>query len=189
MDIKLTPAQEKLIAALRAAPGTDAKDHLGHIRNQAIADEMIEKLLKFGILRLNPENGFRELAPAYGSAAAPIDDEAAKEESGIIPDVTFGSPESMASQETPETEAAENSESAQPERINKKALILEMLQTKVSLAEMTAATGWEEKSVRGVMSQLKKEKHLTICREKDENKQNFYFIAAAETAEAQAETA
>lgn len=39
------------------------------------------------------------------------------------------------------------------------------------------------------MSQLKKEKHLTICREKDENKQNFYFIAATETAEAQAETA
>ena len=103
--------------------------------------------------------------------------------------MTFDNPENMASQETPETEATESSESAQPERINKKALILEMLQTKVSLAEMAAATGWEEKSVRGVMSQLKKEKHLTIYRKKDENKQNFYFIAAAETAEAQAETA
>lgn len=29
MDIKLTPAQEKLIAALRAAPGTDAKTTSG----------------------------------------------------------------------------------------------------------------------------------------------------------------
>ena len=41
-----------------------------------------------------------------------------------------------------------------------------MLQTKASLDEMVAATGWEEKSVRGVISQLKKEKHLNICREK-----------------------
>lgn len=65
MDIKLTAAQEKLIEALKANPGTDAQEHLNHIHNQAIADEMIDRLLKFGILQLNPETGLRELAPAY----------------------------------------------------------------------------------------------------------------------------
>ena len=53
MDIKLTAAQEKLIEALKANPGTDAQEHLNHIHNQAIADEMIDRLLKFGILQLN----------------------------------------------------------------------------------------------------------------------------------------
>lgn len=179
MKIKLTPAQEKLIAALKENPGTDAKEHLGHIRNQAIADEMIEKLLKFGILRLNPENGLRELAPAYITVAeATADTAAAEEENDTIPNVEFGG---IMTEKTPETEAAESCESARPERFNKKGMILEMLQTKASLTEMVAATGWEEKSVRGVMSQLKKEKHLNICREKDENKQNFYYIAAEKT--------
>lgn len=172
MDIKLTAAQEKLIEALKANPGTDAQEHLNHIHNQAIADEMINRLLKFGILQLNPETGLRELVPAYmATATANADVDAVEEESDIIPNVEFGDI------------VTEKNESVQPERLNKKGLILEMLQTKASLDEMVAATGWEEKSVRGVISQLKKEKHLNICREKDENKQNFYYIAAVKTAE------
>ena len=59
---------------------------------------------------------------------------------------------------------------------NKKAVILEMLTRRASLSEMMEATGWLEKSVRGVISQLKKEKNLVIIREKDENKQNYYSI-------------
>lgn len=179
MDIKLTAAQKKLIKALKANPGTDAKEHLGHIHNQAIADEMIDRLLKFGILQLNPETGLRELAPAYMvTATANVDVDAVKEENDIIPNVEFGDIVTEKSEEKSETEVTENGESVQSERINKKDLIFKMLQTKVSLDEMVAATGWEEKSVRGVISQLKKEKHLNICREKDENKQNFYYIAA-----------
>ncbi len=186
MDIKLTAAQEKLIEALKANPGTDAQEHLNHIHNQAIADEMIDRLLKFGILQLNPETGLRELAPAYMvTATANVDVDAVEEESDIIPNVEFGDTVTEKNEERQNIKAAGNSESAQSERINKKGLILEMLQTKASLDEMVAATGWEEKSVRGVISQLKKEKHLNICREKDENKQNFYYIAtvgAIETA-------
>lgn len=180
MDIKLTAAQEKLIEALKANPGTDAQEHLNHIHNQAIADEMIDKLLKFGILQLNPETGLRELAPDYMVTATRADNETTTEE---IPNVEFENGESLEGKEMSDMQEIGNCESEQPEKINKKALILEMLRTKVSLDEMVAATGWEEKSVRGVMSQLKKEKHLTICREKDENKQNFYYIAAAEAIE------
>ena len=184
MDIKLTAAQEKLIEALKANPGTDAQEHLNHIHNQAIADEMINRLLKFGILHLNPETGLRELAPAHmATATANADVDAVEEESDIIPNVEFGDTATEKNEERQKTKAAGNSESAQSERINKKGLILEMLQTKASLDEMAAATGWEEKSVRGVISQLKKEKHLNICREKDKNKQNFYYIAAAEAIE------
>ena len=180
MDIKLTAAQEKLIEALKANPGTDAQEHLNHIHNQAIADEMINRLLKFGILHLNPETGLRELAPAYmATATANADVDAVGEESDIIPNVEFGDTVTEKNEERQKTKAAGDSESAQSERINKKGLILEMLQTKA----MVAATGWEEKSVRGVISQLKKEKHLNICREKDENKQNFYYIPAAEAIE------
>ena len=91
MDIKLTAAQEKLIEALKANPGTDAQEHLNHIHNQAIADEMINRLLKFGILHLNPETGLRELAPAYmATATANADVDAVEEESDIIPNVEFG---------------------------------------------------------------------------------------------------
>ena len=50
---------------------------------QAIADEMINRLLKFGILHLNPETGLRELAPAYmATATANADVDAVEEESG-----------------------------------------------------------------------------------------------------------
>lgn len=185
MDIKLTAAQEKLIEALKANPGTDAQEHLNHIHNQAIADEMIDRLLKFGILQLNPETGLRELAPAYMvTATANVDVDAVEEESDIIPNVEFGDTVTEKNEERQKTKACWNSDRT-TERINKKGLILEMLQTKASLDEMVAATGWEEKSVRGVISLLKKEKHLNICREKDENKQNFYYIAtvgAIETA-------
>lgn len=145
---------------------------------------MIDRLLKFGILQLNPETGLRELAPAYMvTATVNADVDAVEEESDIIPNVEFGDTGTEKNEEKQKTKAAENSEVVQPERISKKGLILEMLQTKASLGEMVAATGWEEKSVRGVISQLKKEKHLNICREKDENKQNFYYIAAAEAIE------
>ena len=117
------------------------------------------------------------------TAIANADVDAVEEESGIIPNVEFGDTVTEKNEERQKTKAAGNSESAQSERINKKGLILEMLQTKASLDEMAAATGWEEKSVRGVISQLKKEKHLNICREKDKNKQSFYYIAAAEAIE------
>jgi len=49
-----------------------------------------------------------------------------------------------------------------PRKMNKKAIILEMLMAKASLKEMMDATGWLEKSVRGVISQLKKEKKLDV---------------------------
>ena len=84
MDIKLTKAQIKLITALRANPKTDAKEHLKHIRNQAIADDMIEKLLKFGILQENPETGQRELASAYLKMAVDLaENEETTEETAI----------------------------------------------------------------------------------------------------------
>lgn len=176
MDIKLTAAQKKLITTMKANPGTDAKEHLRHIRNQAIADEMVEKLLKFGVLQVNPENQIRELAPSYiEMVPVVLGDETVREE---IPGVKFGTNESLKDRKAFDLQVIERVESIQAQKISKKALILEMLQTKVSLAEMVKTTGWEEKSVRGVMSQLKKEKHLNICREKDENKQNFYYITA-----------
>lgn len=93
--------------------------------------------------------------------ATRADNETTTEE---IPNVEFENGESLEGKEMSDMQEIRNCESEQPEKINKKALILEMLHTKVSLDEMVAATGWEEKSVRGVMSQLKKEKHLTICR-------------------------
>ena len=118
MDIKLTAAQEKLIEALKANPGTDAQEHLNHIHNQAIADEMIDRLLKFGILQLNPETGLRELAPAYMvTATANVDVDAVEEESDIIPNVEFGDTVTEKNEERQNIKAAGNSESAQSERI------------------------------------------------------------------------
>lgn len=52
---------------------------------------MIDRLLKFGILQLNPETGLRELAPAYMvTATVNADVDAVEEESDIIPNVEFG---------------------------------------------------------------------------------------------------
>ena len=86
-----------------------------------------------------------------------------------------GEAEENSAGETEITAPDSKTEMVPPTR-NKKAVITEMLARRASLSEMVEATGWLEKSVRGVISQLKKEKKLVIIREKDENKQNYYSI-------------
>ncbi len=170
MTIKLTQAQTKLISALRANPGTDAQEHLKHIRNQAIANDMIAKLLKFGILQVNPETKQRELAPSYQKIITETEDSTEE-----IPDVEFMAP--TENNEPSEVKTTEEHKQIDPKRINKKAIILEMLGAKANLEDMVKATGWKEKSVRGVISQLKKEKKLDIRREKGADLQKSYYIA------------
>jgi len=155
MDIKLTKAQIKLITALRANPKTDAKEHLKHIRNQAIADDMIEKLLKFGILQENPETGQRELASAYLKMAVDFAENEETTEETAIEETDCNKVDGC-------EEVPEPCKEDKPRKMNKKAIILEMLMAKASLKEMMDATGWLEKSVRGVISQLKKEKKLDV---------------------------
>lgn len=169
MIVKLTPAQEKLVKALQAAPGTDAMEHLQHLRNKMIADDMIAKLIKFGILWRNPQNQRIELKPK----------DQLKEEISLP--TTVAAPET-GTDITVASEIENQDESAQTHKMNKKAIILEMLQKGCSLADMVLVTQWLEKSVRGVMSQLKKEKGLVICRKKNENKQNYYYIENPTTA-------
>ncbi len=175
MTIKLTQAQIKLISAMRGNPGTDAKEHLKHIRNQAIADDMIAKLLKFGVLQVNPETKQKELAPTYQTIIAVTEtpNEDIVEE---IPNVEFTTGAEV--NELPEGEADVVREQIPPQKANKKAIILEMLKAKASLKDMMDATGWKEKSVRGVISQLKKEKKLDIRREKGADLQKSYYIAS-----------
>lgn len=156
MEIKLTPAQEKLVTALRHAPGIDAKEYLGHIRNQAIADEMIGKLLKFGVLRINNVTGIRELNPEYNTSNEPI--------------------KKTAKNIGTNSEEKVNVSFIQTKKLSKKAMILEMLYNKASLNEMREVTGWEEKSIRGVISQLKKEKNLTVFLEKGNDGESIYYI-------------
>lgn len=186
MNLKLTPAQEKLINALKKDPDGDAYEHLIYIRNRKISDKLVNTMLHLNLLKKDPETGKINLN--YENPVLKCD---MAVEIGV--DATSDKPAAYQPDDSGEmaaesNEAAENSaeetEIAAPDsetktdapNQNKKAVILEMLTRRASLSEMMEATGWLEKSVRGVISQLKKEKNLVIIREKDENKQNYYSI-------------
>ena len=167
MNLKLTPAQEKLINALKKDPDGDAYEHLIYIRNRKISDKLVNTMLHLNLLKKDPETGKINLN--YENPVLKCD---MAVESGV--DATSDKPAAYQPDDSGEMAAesngavensAEETEIAAPDsetetdapNQNKKAVILEML-------------------TRGVISQLKKEKNLVIIREKDENKQNYYSI-------------
>lgn len=186
MNIKLTPAQEKLINALKANPDSDAYEHLAHIRNRQISDNLVNTMLHFDLLQkdsetgkinLNYENpvikGNMTMESSIAATSHKMTDNQTGDGSEIIAE--SGKAEENSAEETEIAAPDSKTEMVSPTR-NKKAVIMEMLARRASLSEMMEATGWLEKSVRGVISQLKKEKKLVIIREKDELKQNYYSI-------------
>lgn len=186
MNLKLTPAQEKLINALKKNPDGDAYEHLTYIRNRKISDKLVNTMLhlnllqkdpKTGKINLNYENPILKCDMAVENGVDTTSDRPAADQPDDSGEMTTELNE-VSENSTEETEIAaldSETETAAPNR-NKKTVILEMLTHRASLNEMMEATGWLEKSVRGVISQLKKEKNLVIIREKDENKQNYYSI-------------
>lgn len=186
MNIKLTPAQEKLINALKANPDSDAYEHLAHIRNRQISDNLVNTMLHLDLLQkdsetgkinLNYENpvikGNMTMESSIAATSDRMTDNQTDDGSEIIAE--SGKAEENSAEET-EIAAPDSKTEMVPPTRNKKAVIMEMLARRASLSEMMEATGWLEKSVRGVISQLKKEKKLVIIREKDELKQNYYSI-------------
>lgn len=186
MNIKLTPAQEKLINALKANPDSDAYEHLAHIRNRQISDNLVNTMLHLDLLQkdsetgkinLNYENPVIKGNMTMESSIAATSDRMTDNQTGDGSEIIAesGKAEENSAEET-EIAASDSKTEMVPPTRNKKAVIMEMLARRASLSEMMEATGWLEKSVRGVISQLKKEKKLVIIREKDELKQNYYSI-------------
>lgn len=186
MNIKLTPAQEKLINALKANPDSDAYEHLAHIRNRQISDNLVNTMLHLDLLQkdsetgkinLNYENPVIKGNMTMESSIAATSDRMTDNQTGDGSEIIAesGKAEENSAEETEIAAPDSKTEMVAPTR-NKKAVIMEMLARRASLSEMMEATGWLEKSVRGVISQLKKEKKLVIIREKDELKQNYYSI-------------
>lgn len=186
MNIKLTPAQEKLISVLKKNPKDDVYEHLMHIRNRHISDKLVNTMLHLDLLQkdfetgkinLNYENpvikGNMTMEGCVAATSNRITDDQTGDGSKIIAE--SGEAEENSARE-PEITAPDSKTEMVPPTRNKKAVIMEMLARRASLSEMMEATGWLEKSVRGVISQLKKEKKLVIIREKDEFKQNYYSI-------------
>lgn len=185
MTNKLTKAQQNLLENLKANPRSEAYDYLGYIHNPLIRKNLVESLRKSGYLIQN-KKGEYYLSPNHTQTC---------QEEPIIKGVEFAAPEESydnqnddAEEEEEEPEQSSTNKEQDTDLIhpngtdlnkknNKKAMLLEMLKKKSSLQEMIEATGWKEISVRGVLSQLKKEKNLTIIRTKGENKQNIYSIA------------
>lgn len=167
MNIKLTPAQEKLINALKANPDSDAYEHLAHIRNRQISDNLVNTMLHLDLLQKDSETGKINLN---------YENPVIKGNIAMESDIAASSESEENSAEEAEISAPDSKTEMAPPTRNKKAVIMEMLTRRASLSEMIEATGWLEKSVRGVISQLKKEKKLVIIREKDELKQNYYSI-------------
>ena len=186
MKIKLTPAQEKLINALEKDPLGDAYDHLKHIRNKQISDKLVSTMLHLGLLYKDIETGKITLPPQESMTEKktsskydiPItntstvteenDDQMIMTHKQVIV--------SENNSDTDKTTAESLTQDDTKKPLNKKEIIMEMLMRKATLNEMVMVTGWLAKSVRGVISQLKKEKNLTIIREKGENNQNYYSL-------------
>ena len=184
MKIKLTQAQEKLINALVKDPQSDAYDHLKHIRNRQISDKLVNTMLHLGLLykdiktgkiilppqemTTEKETGSEYNIPTTNTATGENNDETIMSQKQVITPKN----DSDADEAIAETIIYNDIKRLQ----NKKEIIMEMLIHKTTLDEMVAATGWLVKSVRGVISQLKKEKNLVIIREKDNLNINHYSI-------------
>lgn len=187
MTKQLTEAQTKLLHRMAEDPLKDALQFLDYIRNPLIRNNLISSLHRLGYLRQD-ETGKYYLS---GNAKEAMPSEP------VISGVDFTTAEnaSMSEKEPLNEENARETQASQVvavseldgsdgiKKVNKKAMLLEMLKSSASLEEMVKATGWKDISVRGVLSQLKKEKNLTITRIKRNGKQNFYTLVETKAGE------
>lgn len=186
MSKQLTKAQTKLLHGMAEEPLKDALQFLDYIRNPLIRNNLISSLHKFGYLRQD-EMGKYHLSGNAKEALPP---------EPVVGDVDFSAAENAPqaekepltgnARETLASQAVAVSEldgSDGIKKVNKKAMLLEMLKSSASIEEMVKATGWKDISARGVLSQLKKEKNLTIIRTKRDGKQNFYTLVETKAGE------
>ena len=66
---------------------------------------------------------------------------------------------------------------AKPERTTKTNLMLNMLASGTTVAEIMQATAWQKHSVFGMLSNLKKKQNLNITSEKSDGQDRVYKIA------------
>ena len=64
-----------------------------------------------------------------------------------------------------------------PERTTKTDLMLNMLASGTTVAEIMQATAWQKHSVFGMLSNLKKKQHLNITSEKSDGQDRVYKIS------------
>ncbi len=161
---KISPAQQRILAAASKRPKTDVREQMQDIKSPAIRDKVIESMLKNGFITEDPDaEGVVYVISDAGFAAIgkrkPKDDAA------------------PAGKETKvEKPAAEPTE----KKVSKQQMLIDMLKRPegATLKQMMDATGWQKHSLHGAMAGgLKKKLGYNITSTKEDGGERVYRIA------------
>lgn len=168
---KLSPTQQRVLAAASKQPKTDVREHMQDIKSPAIRDKVIESMLKNGLIAEDPdgdgvvyiitEQGFA----AIGQTKSEGDD---------------AEPVAKQSKTKKETEANKRTAEPKEKKVSKQQTLIDLLQRKegATMKQMMDVTGWQKHSLHGAMAGgLKKKLGYNIVSSKDDGKDRVYRIA------------
>jgi len=167
---KLSPTQQRVLAAASKQPKTDVREHMKDIKSPAIRDKVIESMLKNGLIAEDPDaDGVVYIISEQGFAA-----------------IGKSKPKGKAADAAPKAAkgkkpAAESKEKEPKEKkVTKQQTLIDMLQRKegATLQQMMDATGWQKHSLHGAMAGgLKKKLGYNITSTKKDGEERVYRIA------------
>jgi hypothetical protein len=150
-----SPTQCRILKAASKQPKADVREHMRDVKSPAIRDNVIESMLKHGLIIEDPD------------AAGVV---------YVISDAGFAAIGKEARQ-TPIAGKAK----AKPKRegVSMQQMMIDLLSRKegATSQQLQEATGWQKHSVRGAMSNMQKKLSLTISATKNGSGERVYKIA------------
>lgn len=161
---KLSPTQQRVLAAASRQPKTDVREHLQDLKSPAIRDKVVESMLKNGLIIEDPDaDGVVYVISDAGFAAI---GKAAPKGDTVKP-------------AGKETKAEEPAAEPKEKKVSKQQMLIGMLKRPegATLKQMMDATGWQKHSLHGAMAGgLKKKLGYNIASTKEDGGERVYRI-------------
>jgi len=151
----LSPTQRRVLEAASRQPKPDIREHMLDIKSPAIRDKVLRSMLKHGlVIEDSDADGVAYIVSSAGFAAI---------------NAPAAAPTIKTRKEKPKPE--------QPVRNAKKDIIMGLLRSGATLAQIMGATGWQKHSVHGALANLKTKGGIVIASTKADSGERIYKIA------------
>jgi len=151
----ISPTQRRVLEAASRQPKPDIREHMLDIKSPAIRDKVLQSMLKHGlVVEDSNADGLAYIVSNAGLAAI---------------NAPAAAPTIKTRKKKPVPE--------QPVRNSKKDIIIGLLRSGATLAQIMGATSWQKHSVHGAMANLKTKGGIAIASTKADSGERIYKIA------------